>query len=553
MKKILLTLLVLTALPFAMMAVSTRDTYYMQRAAEAVRGGDKETAIQYLSRELDDNPTNGYAHMWVAIICAHMDSYGWALQYAQSALQYLPKQDHESRSDMNVLLSEIYVDAKDTTLAVSYLEKAQKEYPQDIRIYNKLVYISEDGDNNADALRYAQMAVKNLPKLQRAYFLMVSALMTNERYDEALANCNKALKLAKEDAKARSLALSYRAEVYYRDKQPSAALADLMSATRLDGAGMDETLMRQIADTIPDEVRDTLLAAHEQEPEQLFWSIYLYHFYYDTNEFLKAAQLSFSLLPKYSSNNNVYYLASLLEFHIGDAELAERLLLKQLRTDSTSAGTYVRLEELYAEQCRYNEAFEMADKALSFNPTDREKSMVYFLRGRLYELKHDYTKAIEDYMAGMIADPDEYDQWFRIGKLYGLMNDSVKQAEAFEQGHKAFAAHGRELTAEVYVVLKDTAAAYEATQKRMTKKKSAEQHYNAACVFAQIGYTEEALQHLRLAFEYGFRSFYHIAWDTDLNSLRDLPEFEQMVNEYKQRTEQQKQELRASIDTELNY
>ena len=552
MRKFIFTLLLLGTLPLTVSAVNTRDTYYMQRAAEAVRGGDKETAIQFLSKELDDNPTNGYAHMWVAIVCAHMDSYGWALQYAQSALQYLPKQEHEGRSDMYTLLSELYTDAKDTTQAIAYLEKAQKEYPQDIRLYSKLVRLSEKQGNKADALRYAQLGVKSMPKHFRAQLIMVSALTLNERYDEALTYCAKAMQLA-EDANEQSRALLARAEVYQQAQQPSAALADLMHATRLDAAGMDETLMRDLTDTIPDEVRDSLLTAHEQEPEQIFWNIYLYHFYYDTNDFSKAAQMGFTILPKYAASSNIHYIASLLEFHIGDEELAERMLLKQLRNDSTSSGTYVRLEELYAEQGRYKEAFAMADKALSFSPSDIEKSTVYFIRGRMYELKHDYPAAIEDYMAGLIADPSDYAQWFRIGKLYELMNDSVRQADAFEQGRKAFAAHGRDLTAEVYVILKDTAAAYEAAQKKITKKASAEQHYNVACALAQIGYTDEALQHLRLAFEYGFRSFYHIAWDTDLNSLRDLPEFDRMVNEYKQLTEQQKQELRATIDLELNY
>ena len=53
--------------------------------------------------------------------------------------------------------------------------------------------------------------------------------------------------------------------------------------------------------------------------------------------------------------------------------------------------------------------------------------------------------------------------------------------------------------------------------------------------------------------EYGFRHFYHIAWDMDLDSLRGMKEFDEMVNEYKQIAEQEKQALRRKIDTELNY
>ena len=553
MKKIIFSLLLLTVLPFALTAASTKETYYMQRALEAIQGGDKETAIQSLSKELDSNPTNGFAHAWVAVLCAQMDSYGYAFQYAQSALKYLPKQERGNRSQMCLLLSEIYTEAKDTVRALSYLDMAQKEDPQDAHTYSRLVRLNEKRGNKAEALRYAQMAVKNMPKHPRAQLFMVSALTENGRYDEALEYCDRAYQLAGNDVKEQSRAILARADVHRQAKQPSAALADLMRSTRMDITGLDEDLLKQLVDTIPAEVQDSLLAAHEKEPDQIFWNIYLYHLYYETNEFSKAVQMGFSILPKYAGNSNVHYNASILEFHIGDTELAERMLLKQLGVDSTSAGTYARLEELYAETGRYKEAFEMADKALSFNPSDNEKSTIYILRGRIHQLKHDYQAAIDDFMAAVIADPDDYQFWFRIAKLYGQMNDSTKRAEALEQGRKAFAAHGRELSAEAYVVLGDTAAAYEAAKKMIRKDKSAEQHYNAACIYAQIDRTEEALEHLRLAFEYGFRSFFHVAWDTDLDSLRAKPEFDQLVNEYKQRNELLKQQVRASIDTELNY
>ena len=196
----------------------------------------------------------------------------------------------------------------------------------------------------------------------------------------------------------------------------------------------------------------------------------------------------------------------------------------------------------------------MADKALSFDPDESDKAAAYHLRGRNYEIQHEYQKAIEDYMAGMIADPSDSEYWwFRIGRLYGKLNESEKQAWAFEQGRKAMQVKGKELPPESYVAMGDSAKAYEAAKTMIKKENSPEQHYNAACVYAQIGHPEEAVTELRKAMEYGFSHFYHIAWDMDLDSLRGLPEFETLVSEYKQRAEQAKQELRSKIDLELNY
>ncbi len=553
MKKIAILMLFLACIPIWAMAQSTTETYNMMRAIEAARSGDNETAIDFLSKELDVNPKNGYAHMWTALVCAQSDRYGWALQYAESAIKYLPKSAKDGRCNMNILLSEIYTDAKDTTRAVACLEQALKEQPKIAHTYKVLIRLSKKRGDKDGMMRYAQMALKNLPKDMEAQLFMADALAEDKRFGEAVAYCDKALTMTEPQSKERSRVLTNRASLKAENQQPSEALADLMAATRIDIWDASEDILEKLEDTIPDEVRDTLLAAIEQEPDKLFWKIFLYDYYRHNNEYSKAVQMGFSILPQYSSEHIVHYIASMVEFHIGDTELAEKMLLKQLQVDSTSAATYVRLEELYAETGRYHEAFAMAEKALAFNPTPSDKASAYQLRGRIYEIQHEYRKAIDDFMAGMIADPRDYGYWFRIGKLYGAMNEPEKQADAFEQGRKAYAAHGAELSAEAHVVLGDSAKAFELAQKMIKKENSAEDHYNAACVYAQIGHPEEALEHLRKAIEYGFRHFYHIAWDMDLDSLRGRKEFEDMVSEYKQIAEQEKQALRSTIDTELKY
>ena len=506
------------------MAVNTKESYYMKRALEAAQSGDSETAIQFLSKELDENPTNGYAHMWVAILCTRNNSVGWAFQYARSAIKYLPKKEYEGRSDMNILLSEIYLDAKDTARAITYMEQAQKEMPKAEHPYRVLVRLNTQRGDKAKALHYAEMALKNRQESIDAQLLLTDALEENGQYEEALKHCNKALDMAEPQSKDKSRVYAKRALLLIDMKQPSEALADLMRSTRIDIWDVSEDILEQLHDTIPGEVLDTVLAAHGKEPEQLFWKIYLYDLYRYRKEYTKAAQMGFAILPQHNGSHIVHHIASLLEYHIGDPELAERMLLKQLGVDSTSASTYIRLEELYAETGRYREAFDMADKALSFNPDDAEKATAYQLRGRIHQIRHDYPKAIDDFLAGMIADPRDYEYWFRIGRLYGEMNDSVKQAQAFDQGRKAFAAAGKELTPEAYVAMGDSARAYAAAQKMIEKEDSEEQHYNAACVYAQIGAPKEALFHLRKAFENGFRNFYHVAWDMDLDSLRDMQE-----------------------------
>ena len=553
MKRILLTFLFAGSFAFGLMAENTLDSYNMRRAIDAARSNDDETAIQFLAKELEYNPNNAYAHIIVAEICFRMKSYGAALEYTQNALKYLPKTEHSERCDMYGNLYELYLMAKDTTRAMEYLELARKENPKNGSIYNAFVSLHEELNNPAEVLRYAQLYLKFLPDNPRAYVAMATAMKMEERYDEAIRFCDRALLKAEPESKERCIALLSRAQLLHLAKRPSESLADLMQSFRIGGWSESEKLLGKLNDTIPNEVLDSLLVMRQSDPDNIDWLYYLYNTYIDRNEYANAVQTGFEILPGHSNGYMVNAIASVLQHNIGDAELAERMLLKQLSVDSTNASQYILLEDLYSQQGRYAEAMEMADKALLFDPEDKQKYSIYIMRGRMYEYKHEYQAAVEDFQTCLIVEPDEDGLWFRIAKMYGLMNDSVKRAEALEQGRQAFARKGKNLSAAAYVVLGDTAAAYEAAQGMVKNEKSDTQHSNKACVLAQIGYSKEAIEELRLALENGFCNFYHIAWDADLNNLRDMPEFVELVNTYKQRSEQQKADLRSKIDTELNY
>lgn len=553
MKRILLTFLFAGSFAFGLMAENTLDSYNMRRAIDAARSNDDETAIQFLVKELEYNPNNAYAHIIVAEICFRMKSYGAALEYTQNALRYLPKTEHSERCDMYGNLYELYLMAKDTTRAMEYLELARKENPKNGSIYNAFVSLHEEMNNPAEVLRYAQLYLKFLPDNPRAYVAMATAMKMEERYDEAIRFCDRALLKAEPESKERCIALLSRAQLLHLAKRPSESLADLMQSFRIGGWSESEKLLGKLNDTIPNEVLDSLLAIRQSDPDNIDWLYYLYNTYIDRNEYANAVQTGFEILPGHSNGYMVNAIASVLQHNIGDAELAERMVLKQLSVDSTNASQYILLEDLYSQQGRYAEAMVMADKALLFEPEDKQKYSIYIMRGRMYEYKHEYQAAVEDFQTCLIVEPDEDGLWFRIAKMYGLMNDSVKRAEALEQGRQAFARKGKNLSAAAYVVLGDTAAAYEAAQGMVKNEKSDTQHYNKACVLAQIGYSKEAIEELRLALENGFCNFYHIAWDADLNNLRDMPEFVELVNTYKQRSEQQKADLRSKIDTELNY
>ena len=44
------------------------DSYNYNRGVEAIQNNNAEEALEYLNKELEDNPNNGYALAWIATV-----------------------------------------------------------------------------------------------------------------------------------------------------------------------------------------------------------------------------------------------------------------------------------------------------------------------------------------------------------------------------------------------------------------------------------------------------------------------------------------------------
>jgi hypothetical protein len=57
-------------------------------------------------------------------------------------------------------------------------------------------------------------------------------------------------------------------------------------------------------------------------------------------------------------------------------------------------------------------------------------------------------------------------------------------------------------------------------------------HYNFACSLALGKQSREAIAQLRMAFEKGYEDFTYLETDSDLDNIRDEPEFKALLREY---------------------
>ena len=81
-KTILLTciLFVCTIMSFAQ-KFNRPESYNYKRGVEAIQNEKPDEALEYLNKEISENPKNGYAFSWIAMIRQQHEEYGQAAVY----------------------------------------------------------------------------------------------------------------------------------------------------------------------------------------------------------------------------------------------------------------------------------------------------------------------------------------------------------------------------------------------------------------------------------------------------------------------------------------
>ena len=67
---------------------------------------------------------------------------------------------------------------------------------------------------------------------------------------------------------------------------------------------------------------------------------------------------------------------------------------------------------------------------------------------------------------------------------------------------------------------------------RLLETKENGYNYEAACLYSLMGEKGKALEYLKISLEGGYYRFAHMRRDSDLDSIRNLPEFEALLKEY---------------------
>ena len=147
MRTIIISLLFLCSIQIGAQKVKRPDSYNYTRGVEAIQNNNVEEALEYLSKEINENPDNGYAFAWIALVQIHLEKYGQALTAVNMAIKKIPSKDKEYTSFAYSTRASVYLNLEDTVRAIKDYSQAISITPEESDIYSKRAQIYYEQGN----------------------------------------------------------------------------------------------------------------------------------------------------------------------------------------------------------------------------------------------------------------------------------------------------------------------------------------------------------------------------------------------------------------------
>lgn len=502
------------------------ESYNYSRGLEAMKNEDYKEAYDYMSREIKDNPRNGYAYCWLAVMDKYNEDYGRSLSNCDLALKYLPKKDKEYIAFAHQLKAETYRNMLQPYDAIRELSTALQYTPEDVDLLNSRGYLYYLLGN----YKGAESDYKTIVELQPANSLGYNGLGRNlialEEYDDAIKQLNYAIKL--DSSYGRSYA--FRAQCYIAKQDWNRATDDLISALATDSDDKAFRLMQDLEGQALDTFIAKLKIQNAKEPNSAEWMYY--------------AGVVSENADRYNDAIEFYKKAFEIESHpITAKRLAETYI--QLSNYSTALEwankaltlapddgdiTLLKANLLY-ETGNISDAIHEADKVVAQYP---EYSFGYYRRGFFKDNGHKKDEALEDYSLAIALDPDYAYAYLARGDIYKGKGDMQK---AFADYNKVIEIDSipQNGSCAQYAFLElgqqEKAVAFMDAIIEQDKNNPAN-YYEVACLYARMGATDKALGSLMIALGKGYSRFAHMMNDDDLASIRDTETFQHLMREY---------------------
>ena len=513
------------------------DSYNYSRGVEAINNNNAEEALDYLNKEINEHPDNGYAFAWIALVRNYNEEFGRALTAANVAVKKIPSKDKEYKAFAYGTRAQVYLNLKDTIQALKDYSQAINIVPDDDRFYNQRaqVYYEQGKYDLADKDYLKMISLKEGDVM--GYMGIGRNANAQKRYEDAIKQFDYVVKLEPNY----SSAYSFRAESYIGLKKYNEAIDDVISALGIDRDRKAFYELQELADSAFEQTVAKLKVQKIKEPNEQSWDYDLGIVYERAAKYNKAIAYYKESLEKESNIITASRISSCYD-DLGDYDKALEYCNQAIALDSVKANYLYEKANILDNAGRTQEAIKTMSDYIANTP---DEPAGYYQRGWFKDHSGDIEGALEDYTMAITLQPNEAYAYLNRGVLYRLKGENAKAESDFKQVVRLDSIpEDAECSFYAYYYLGQKDKAIEVLNTALDKDKKGN-CYDAACLYSVMGEKEKALSYLRQSLEDGYRRFAHIKRDRDLNNIRNTEEFKVLMKEYE---EKHLQEIAADAD-----
>lgn len=530
MKKILLTILCMLLTVAAFSQKNKRpDSYNYNRAMEALNNKNDQEALDYLNKDIADNPKNGYAFSWIAMLRLKNEEYGKALTASDLAIKYLPKKDTEYVIFAYSTRASVYLCLEDTVKAINDYTTGIKMKSDQTDLYEKRaqIYFEQKNYDLSDA-DYKKIVEINSGNVMGYLGLGRNALRMN-KYDDAIAQFNYAIKL--DDNYSKSYA--FRAEAELMKEMWDEATSDLVSSMKCEWDQKAVMEMLELKEPAFTTMISKLKIQSAKMSNDFTWP-YLAGLMYHKNKYKKDYKRAIDYYKeanKRDSSPATYSRISECYYELGDYDNALFNINQSINMDSTDLSYFASKADIYYEMGNIKSAIAEWDKVLSAQP---EYYYGYYRRGWYKELSGDLDGAVEDLSMSIVLEPRYAYTYVTRGDIYRKQGkkelaeaDFKKVIEIEDTPENYYCSHY------AYQGLGQNEKAIEVMDTIIARNEDrAGSYYDAACLYSRMKNKDKAIEYLEKSLENGYNRFAHIERDYDMDFIRECKEYKALIKKY---------------------
>ena len=514
------------------------SNYNYKRAMEILdNDGNPDEALEWLNKQLQENPKHGDALIARAMYFYSKEEYGKSLSDLNNAIKYYNKHNEYKMSSIYTGRAMVYEDMGELEKAIADYTSAYDNTKNEDTSLSHITSILESRAH----IYYTQ---KNYSAADNDYRLM---LKHDEANQVAMVGLARNMIMREEHQKAVDMLNScqkygdhydqiyrFRLQAYDKLGEVDMAIDDAIEyygiSDNSDIELVESTLKKHFSYALA-KVSEKLNSADEDM--RPYWMVFKGQIYALGYDYTSAIDLYNQLEKEYGENVNTTYYRAQWYAEIDDYDRAIADMLKCVEeTAEKKVYPIMHLTSFYRQNGQFDEAIKWASKLIDLIPTD---AFGYYVRGWCNELKGNDKEAMKNYNAGIDVDKEYPNIYLMRGEQYLKQGDKERANADFEEILKqdTIAEDG---TCRMYALhfLGRDAEAIEWMDKVIENDPDNKGHYyDQACLYARMGRLQESVAALRTAFEKGYRTFAHIEADDDMDAIREMPEFKALIKEYK--------------------